>query len=103
MFLPLQTEIDARFAGIKSFFVATQHFRGEASLIAKGLVFVQLYAVYEYTVKSAVQTAIDSINAFGYKMKDIKPSLMALYLDPEFKSLLDASKKKGLERKAQDF
>jgi hypothetical protein len=59
--------------------------------------------VYEHTVKSVVQTAIDSINALGYKMKEIRPSLMALYLDPEIKSLLDSPQKNAWKARLKIF
>jgi len=86
MFGPLRSEIDARFAELQSFFAATR-FRRELEAPSKGLAFVQLYAVYEFTVNGVVQAAIDSINAHGHRMNDLRPSLMALYCDPELESL----------------
>jgi hypothetical protein len=93
MFGPLRSDIEVRFLEVESFFTATKDFSGDLAATAKGLVFVHLYAAYEFTVKSVVQTAIDSINAHGHKMKEIKPSLMALYLDRELTSLRDAGRR----------
>lgn len=89
MFATLQSDIESRFAVVRSFFRATQNFKGDLAASAKGLAFVQIYAIYEFTVRSVVQTSIDSINAHGTLLKDISPSLMALYLDPELSALKD--------------
>jgi hypothetical protein len=93
LFRPLRSDIEARFSALELFFAATSDFRGDLAATAKGLAFVQVYAVYEFTVKTVVQTAIDSINVHGHKMKDMKPSLMALYLDRELTSLRDAGRR----------
>ena len=94
MFNPLKSDIDARFESAKSFLVATGKSGGDVGATAKGLTFVQLYAAYEFTVKSVVQVAIDSINAHGHKMNEISPSLMALYLDGELSALRDCGPKR---------
>jgi hypothetical protein len=93
MFDPLRSEISARFSAIRSFFSATRNFKGALAATGRGLAFVQVYAAYEFTVKSVIQTSIDSINSHGHKMKDISPSLLALYLDNELKSLRDTGRK----------
>jgi hypothetical protein len=92
MFNLLRHEVDDRFRSLKSFFGATRHFKGELGATAKGLAFVHLYAAYEYTVRSVVQVSIASINAHGHKMKDLTPSLLTLYLDPELTALRDAGR-----------
>jgi hypothetical protein len=93
MFAPLTTEINDRFAAINSFFLASRDFKGDLAATAKGIVFVLVYAAYEFTVTGVTQTTIDEINSRGYRMKELTPSLMALFLDPEFMSLRDASQK----------
>ncbi len=93
MFAPLQLEIQRRFSSVESFFSATRSFKGDLAATAKGLVFVQAYAIYEFAVRSTVQHAIDSINNHKHKMKDIAPCLLALYLDPELTSLRDSGRK----------
>lgn len=89
MFSPLQSEIYDRFLEVESFLNTTRNFRGNMGAAAKGLVFIQVYAAYEFTVRGVVQTAIDSINAHRHKVKDMTPSLMTLYLDRELSSLRD--------------
>lgn len=93
MFATLQSDVESRFAVVRSFFRETQDFKGDLGAAAKGLVFVQVYAVYEFTVRSTVQIAIDAINAHKTKLRDISPSLMALYLDPELSALKDCGPK----------
>ena len=95
MFPPIKTEIETRFSTVEEFFRATKLFRGDLGAAAKGIAFVQVYASYEYTVRSVVQTAIDEINMHGTKFKDIAPSLMALYLDPELSSVRTSAKRPG--------
>ena len=95
MFSILKTDVEARFAAIEVFFRATKNFKGDPAAAAKGLMFVQVYAVYEFTVSSVVQVSIDSINTHRHKMKDIAPSLMTLFLDPEFNAL-NASGRKNM-------
>ena len=94
MFNPLQSEVDARFQAVEAFFKATRKFDGSLAATANGLAFVHLYAAYEFTVRGAVRIAIDSINAHGHKMRDLSPSLLALYLDPELSSLRDVGRAK---------
>ena len=89
MFNPLRSEVDARFQAVESFFGDTRNFRGDLAATAKGLAFVHLYSAYEYTVRSVVKIAIDAINTHGHRMKDLAPSLLTLYLDPELSSLRD--------------
>jgi hypothetical protein len=93
MFGPLTTEIDSRFQAVEAFFAATKDFKGDVAATAKGMMFVQIYAVYEFTVSSVIQTAVDVINSQAYKLKEIRPSLMALLLDPELSSLKDSGQK----------
>jgi len=93
MFSTLKAEIEARFDAIELYFHATKNFTGDNAQTAKGLIFVQVYAVYEYTVCSVIRLAIDAIKGHNHKLKDIAPSLLALFLDPELKSLRDSGGK----------
>ncbi len=89
MFQQLASEVNARFAAAETFFSLTRGFAGDNAATAKGLAFVQVYAVYEFTVCSVVRTAIDSIKAHNHRMQDLIPPLMALALDAELNSLRD--------------
>jgi hypothetical protein len=94
MFPPIRTDIESRFQTVEQFFQATKQFKGNVALAAKGMTFVQVYAIYEYTVRTAVQVAIDAINAHKTRMRDISSPLMALYLDRELSALRDCGDKK---------
>ena len=94
MFPALKTEIETRFVSIEQFWKATRKLEEHQAVVAKGLLFVQTYAVYEYTVNNAVIGAVEAIKNHKHMMKDLLPSLMAIYLDPELKSLRDGSRSK---------
>jgi len=92
MFPPLQAEVDARFESVEAFFRATRALRGDPAAAARGLVFVQVYGAYEFTVKEVIRVAIESINAHNHRIGDMSPSLITLFLDREFRSLRDAGR-----------
>lgn len=103
MFSTLKTDIDARFLAMEQFFRATKGFAGDDAQTAKGLMFVQVYAAYEYTICSTVQLAIDVIKSHNHAMKDITPSLLTLFLDPELTSLRDVGQKDVWDRRIRIF
>jgi hypothetical protein len=80
-----------RFTAVRQHFRQTRRFRGDPSQVAKGLAFVQLYAIYEYTVNNVVRVAASEIAAHSHPISSLRPSLMALFLDPEFSSVRDCS------------
>ena len=93
MFQALQSEVEARFDAIDEFFGDSRSLRSDHIATIKGLVFVQIYAVYEYTVNSVVSAAIDAVVNNNLKLNQLSPSLMALFLDAELSSLRDGQKK----------
>jgi hypothetical protein len=56
MFPALRLEITERFSAVENYLKAytAREFDGELSQTARGLVFVQVYAIHEYTVKTVV-------------------------------------------------
>ena len=93
MFAPLRTEVEARFEAIEHFFQATGKLDGDLAATTKGLMFVQVYAVYEFTVRSVVRSSIDSIKTYRHQLKHVSPSMMALLLSPEWDALRDGGRK----------
>jgi hypothetical protein len=94
MFSSLKVEVIERFSAVESFFKATHGLRGIISKqTARGLSFVQIYAVYEYTVTTVFQLAINTLVSHGFQRKKLKPTLMTLFLDSELKSLKECSPK----------
>ena len=103
MFQDLKIEVSARFFAINEFLLATRKLPEPSVATAKGLAFVQIYAVYEYTVNSTVNIAIEAIKGHRHKLRDISPSLLSLFLDPELRSLRDISSAKLWNRRLQLF
>ncbi|HEX5474545.1 MAG TPA: MAE_28990/MAE_18760 family HEPN-like nuclease [Vicinamibacterales bacterium] len=65
----------------------------EVALNAKGLIFVQLYAVYEYCVNAAFQAALSTIRSHLLTCDRVHPELISLALHPAFEGLADTPKK----------
>lgn len=103
MFLTLKTEIEGRFRDLESLFKGTIDLKGQHQAALKGLMFVQIYAVYEYTVKSVVNEVIESMKSHRHMLVDLSPSMMALFLDPEWNSFRDSGKKKEWENRLRIF
>ena len=58
----------------------------------KGLAFVQLYATYEYSVRSAVQATLVALCAAGVEIRTLRRNLLALVLDPHWDSASDSGR-----------
>ena len=59
----------------------------------KGLAFVQLYATYEYSVRSAVQATLVALGAAGVEIRTLHRDLLALVLDSHWKSVSSSGRK----------
>ena len=97
MFPALRTEVEARFSHLEALFTAARDLKGRHQAAIKGLMFVQTYAVYEYTVNSVVKETIEAINAHKHRYVDLAPTMMALFLDPEWDSLRDSGRRREWE------
>jgi len=87
MFPALQAEIAQRFQQIDAYYRSAPKKPADVAQTFRGLIFVQAYAAYEYTVRTAIHQAIVEIAAKGHSFRDLKPSLLALFLDNELKSV----------------
>ena len=65
---------------------------------AKGLIFVQLYGVIEYTINSTIAKCISYINSDIVKLSDIKPIIMGIALNSELDALIQVNSKKWEKR-----
>lgn len=65
---------------------------------SKGLIFVQLYGVIEYTINSTVARSIFLLNSESVKILDVKPPIWGMVLNPELDSLNQANRKKWSKR-----
>lgn len=67
----------------------------------KGLVFVQLYAMYEYAVRSAVQATLYSIKRQGLSCGELRRELLALVLNARWDSAAKAGRSRTWERRIE--
>jgi HEPN superfamily protein len=103
MFPDLQLEVLGRFGAVELHFRASRSFRGESQQIAKGLVFVQTYAIHEYTVQTTVQLATNAIASHAHRYAELRPSLLAMFLDGELSSVRDCGLDNLWERRLELF
>ncbi len=100
MFPTLRSEVAERFDAVEKFFQQSCKLRGELSKTARGLAFVQIYAIHEYTVVTAVEHAAKTVAAHARTFVELRPSLLALFLDAELRSVRDTDKDQWFSRLA---
>jgi len=95
VFAALRNEVDIRLLAVQQSLIAIARVEADAAFPAdvsktlKGLVFVQLYAVYEYCVTTSVQTGIRAVNSSNLALRDLRHELLSLALDDGCRSLAD--------------
>ena len=67
----------------------------------KGLIFVQLYAMYEYAVRSAVQATLVALAAADVEIKTIHRNLLALVLKSNWDSAADTGRENVWDRRME--
>ncbi len=89
MFGPLRTEIVARIFQVRQFAseACSPRDNPHSAVASKGLVFVQLYAVYEFAVTGIVTAALTEIQTHGLQLRDLRLPLLGIVLDPELLSI----------------
>jgi hypothetical protein len=90
MFPALRLEIADRFTAVERFFRQSSRLTGDLSQTARGLAFVQIYAIHEYTVVTAVAHAAGAVVSHAHAFTDLRPSLLAIFLDAEIRSVRDS-------------
>lgn len=90
-----------RFTAIEQYFRNSTKRLGQSELkqAARGLAFVQLYAVYEHAVKEVTRIAIKEIAGHAHRYSDLKLPILAIFLDPEMRSLRDCRDKDIWQRR----
>jgi len=66
---------------------------------AKGLVFVQLYSVYEFTVTQCFSAAIRTVSTYSIPAINIRPEVLSVALDSQWDSLRDTSKRRSWDKR----
>lgn len=79
MFPTLQTEVMERFTAVKEHFRASRRFNGRNAQMARGIVFVEIYAVWEYTLDAAVKTAGTEVSSQAHTYDKLTPSMLAAW------------------------
>lgn len=69
----------------------------------KGLFFVHLYGVYEYTISSCISSTLDHINNLNIKISEYKPRFLSLALNSDIVSLTMVGVEKRWERRWKFF
>lgn len=104
MFTDLQDEINRRCLATERFFdSACRPGDAQVAATAKGIAFVQLYAVYEYTTKRAVQAALQEMRAAAHPVGDLAPELLSLALHTSVSSIIDSGRKTQWNRRMALF
>ncbi len=107
MWSSLQIEVSNRITASRDFFTSAQSINssGINSFIttAKGLIYIQLYALYEFTVKGIVQAGLKDIQAHSTPFNSIRMELLGIALDPDLASIINCSKDRIWETKTSFF
>jgi hypothetical protein len=95
MFSDLRAEIIDRFFEAERNFKATHRLTDKrAKANYKGLVFVELYGIYEQTVCGIVREAILHMRSVAIPVDSVRAELLALVLNSELQSIADAGREK---------
>jgi hypothetical protein len=99
MFPALRNEIDTRFSAVEAHLKVAPPGSADMARTMRGLAFVQIYGPYEYAVRNLTDAAVSHITASGHRFRNLRPSLLALFLDAEIKSLRDVGEEKEWDRR----
>jgi hypothetical protein len=104
MFNALQREVGSRFLDISMHLDSTcQPEPTTFAAITKGLAFISIYAAYEYTVKSIIQTVIRQMKVVAMPLNSVRLGLLPLVLDAEINAVKDAGRKTAWEKRIELF
>lgn len=105
MFADLKRDSAAKLVEVREFLELTKSLipappepTPNSVLTAKGLFYVHIYGVFEYTVTSAVQKAIQYINSESIKVNDIKPIILSMALNSECDSIANTRSRNWSKR-----
>ena len=72
---------------------------GQEVRVLRGLFYVHLYGVFEFSVNRAVERLLDAVSKLNIAMCDLEPALMSLSLDSEFHSFVSQDNKKRWQKR----
>lgn len=104
-FTTLRSDVTSRISALRSFHESIKRQEASTDLviktnskISKGLFFVELYGIWEYTVHTTLQNTNTHLTSLTKKCLDVKPQILSLAMNPLFDSLRTAQKKKWEKR-----
>lgn len=104
MFAAIRSEILDRIFSINVLTSASKALSpGRARSAAKGLVFVQNYATYEYTVSTAVEAALDSVTGHGIELRVLRTGLQTIAMDAELESIANSKRRSSWDKRTRIF
>lgn len=112
MFATLQAEITNRILAADSFFRTTimplvtkvaVPTSSPTAATGKGLMFVELYAIYEYTVTNIVREGIAELKRHAIPLNIVRLELLGMILDPELAAVSTCGKDRVWETRMKLF
>ncbi len=103
--LSIEKDSDIRIREVSFFLKAIKRLENESGYspieikAMKGLFFVHLYGVLEFTIVNSVTFLLQKIREDKYNIHQFKPTMLSIVLDSECKSLASSGVKKKWERR----
>jgi hypothetical protein len=103
VFAVIRSEVATRHLATRQWYGAVATAPAPAPVVSKGLVFVQNYALYEYSLVSSLAAALATAKTHGLTLNDVRHELLALILSSEFDSAADSSQDKRWSQRIELF
>ena len=107
MTLVIKQEVLRRLATVKSTVHLVKELEGNGQFLEskelKGLLFIQMYAVYEYCVKRGFSSVVDEFNSRNLTIAQISDNVLPLVLNSYFVSIMRGSIQKTWDRRLDLF
>lgn len=103
MFPDLKNEVVERFEAVERHLRYSPRSPADIAQTARGLAFVEIYAVYEHAIRQTALLAAQAIASHRHRFSDLQPSLAVLFLDAELNSLRDCSEAKVWRKRLDVF
>jgi hypothetical protein len=102
LFNVIRNEISDRILGANTFWNESIQSTGSiprSSPFSKGIIFVHLYAIYEYAVVNSFKSAISAIKLAADGCCDLKREPLAILLHPEWSSIIQSGRNSTWEKR----
>lgn len=102
MFNLAKSEVGSRFMVARQFLSlasAIEDSRPAEAASCKGLLFVQIYGVYEYAIRSSVQATLAAVRKDSIPTRRIRRELLTLILNPLWKAAAESGRRRLWEQR----